>query len=181
MHATQKVNIRNGDRTNLQVHWHNIIKELLPSSSEPTMLVAHKFFNALPIRVLQVIHSSFHHLSNEVCANLHRKPVQPGARFGRHKTEENSPAKDNPQPPSYYRRVLKPRPSNLAHVLGRSSLKFQNLRKRSSLEVSLTFFKITRNFGELLTSGKSLSAVRFLISEGTTHSAIRSGRVRTKF
>ena len=52
MRATQKANIRNGDRTNVhwQVHWHDTIKELLPSSAEYTMLVATKFFNALPIR-----------------------------------------------------------------------------------------------------------------------------------
>ena len=55
MRATQQANIKNGDRTNVQVHWHNTIKELLPSSTEYTMLVAHEFFDALPIRVLQVI------------------------------------------------------------------------------------------------------------------------------
>ena len=55
MRATQKANIRNGDRTNVQVNQHYTIKELLTSSSEYTMLVAHKFLDALPIRVLQVI------------------------------------------------------------------------------------------------------------------------------
>ena len=49
MHASQKANIRNVNRTNLQVHC------ILPCSSEYTMLVAHEFFNAIPIRVLLVI------------------------------------------------------------------------------------------------------------------------------
>ena len=48
LRATQKANIRNGDRTNLQVHWK---KKILPSSSEYTMLVAYGWsFNALPNR-----------------------------------------------------------------------------------------------------------------------------------
>ena len=41
---------------------------------------------------------------------------------------------------SSFRRVLKPCPSKIAHILGRSSLKFQNLRDGSSLEVSFKRF-----------------------------------------
>ena len=55
MRVSRKVSIRNDDRTNVQVHWLDTIKELLPTSSEYTMLVSHEFFDALPIRVLQVI------------------------------------------------------------------------------------------------------------------------------
>jgi NADH dehydrogenase [ubiquinone] 1 alpha subcomplex assembly factor 7 len=68
MRAMQQANITNGDRTNVEVHWHNTIKEIPPSSTEYTMLVAHEFFDALSIRVLQVIQSfpSF----KRVCANL---------------------------------------------------------------------------------------------------------------
>ena len=55
MRATQQVNITKADRTNIQVHWHTSIGEILPSSTEYTMLVAHEFFDALPIHVLQVI------------------------------------------------------------------------------------------------------------------------------
>ena len=51
----QQANITNGDRTNVQVHWHTSIGKIPPSSTEYTMLVAHEFFDALPIHVLQVI------------------------------------------------------------------------------------------------------------------------------
>ena len=79
--------------------------------------------------------------------------------FGSHKTAEPKIIQMKPQRPSSFRRVLKPCPFNLAHILGRSSLNFQNLRDESSLEVSPASFKITRKIGELLTSGKSFSPI----------------------
>ena len=36
------------------IHWHNSINEITFSPSEYTMLVAHEFFDALPIHILQV-------------------------------------------------------------------------------------------------------------------------------
>ena len=79
--------------------------------------------------------------------------------FGSHKTAEPKIIQMKQQRPSSFRRVLKPRPYNLAHILGRSSFNFQNLRDESSLEVSPASFKITRKIGELLTSGKSFSPI----------------------
>ena len=79
--------------------------------------------------------------------------------FGSHKTAEPKIIQMKPQRPSSFRRVLKLCPFNLAHILGRSSLNFQNLRDESSLEVSPASFKITRKIGELLTSGKSFSPI----------------------
>ena len=79
MRVTQKANIRNGDRTNVQVHWLNTIKELLLSSPSTRFLFS---------RVLQCAsnthstgNTSFLYLSNEVCANLPGKPIEPGARL----------------------------------------------------------------------------------------------------
>ena len=42
------------ERFNIEIHWHNSINEVTFSSSEYTMLVAHEFFDALPINILQV-------------------------------------------------------------------------------------------------------------------------------
>ena len=72
LRATQKANIRNVDRTNLnlQVHWQ---KKSRPSSSEYTMLVAYKSSSMR----FQTGNSSSPHLSYEFCANLHRKLVEP--------------------------------------------------------------------------------------------------------
>ena len=42
------------ERSNIEVHWHNSIYEITFSPSEYTMLVAHEFFDALPIHILKV-------------------------------------------------------------------------------------------------------------------------------
>ena len=79
MRATQQSNFAHGDHTNVKVLWHNSINTLRPSFTEYTMIVAHEFFDVLPVNVLQVI-QAFPSL-NEVCTNLPRKQVQTGVRF----------------------------------------------------------------------------------------------------
>jgi hypothetical protein len=41
-------------RQNITVHWHNSIAEVKPSSEAFTFLVAHEFFDALPVYVIRV-------------------------------------------------------------------------------------------------------------------------------
>ena len=88
MRVTQKANIRNGDRTNVQVHWLNTIKELLLSSPNTRCL-----FSRVPqcaSNTHSTGNSSFPYLSNEVCANLPRKPIEPGEALVATNTEEDS-------------------------------------------------------------------------------------------
>ena len=51
MRALQQAKL---ERSNIEIHWHNSIDEVTFSPSEYTMLVAHEFFDALPIHILQV-------------------------------------------------------------------------------------------------------------------------------
>lgn len=51
MRALQQAKL---ERSNIELHWHNSINEITFSPSEYTMLVAHEFFDALPIHILQV-------------------------------------------------------------------------------------------------------------------------------
>ena len=51
MRALQQEKLK---RFNIEIHWHNSINEIISSPSEYTMLVAHEFFDALPINILQV-------------------------------------------------------------------------------------------------------------------------------
>jgi NADH dehydrogenase [ubiquinone] 1 alpha subcomplex assembly factor 7 len=51
MRALQQAKL---ERSNIEIHWHNSINEITFSPSEYTMLVAHEFFDALPIHILQV-------------------------------------------------------------------------------------------------------------------------------
>ena len=41
-------------RQNIRLHWHNSIVEIKPSSEAFTFLVAHEFFDALPVYVIRV-------------------------------------------------------------------------------------------------------------------------------
>ena len=119
----KKKNIRNGDRTNVQVHWHDTIKKFLPN------FIRTRIHDACCSRVLRRA-SNTHPTSNSSWWPQILKKVA-----------ERKIIQMKTQRPSSFRHVLKPRPSDLAHILGRSSFKFQNLRDRSSLEVS--FKRIT--------------------------------------
>ena len=50
------------ERFHIDIHWHNSINEITISPSEYTMLVAHEFFDALPIHILQVRQIPIHNL-----------------------------------------------------------------------------------------------------------------------
>jgi len=39
---------------NVRLHWHNSVFEIEPSAKEFTFLLAHEFFDALPVHVIQV-------------------------------------------------------------------------------------------------------------------------------
>ncbi len=39
---------------NARLHWHNSVFEIEPSSERFTFLLAHEFFDALPVHVIQV-------------------------------------------------------------------------------------------------------------------------------
>ena len=158
MRAAQQANITNGDRTNVQVHWHTSIAEIPPSSTEYTMLVAHEFFDALPIHILQVIQVFLIFKRNLYSFTQKNDTGAWHEVLVASNIEDNGQTKINSDkttgPSLSFRRVLAPRPSAVSHVLGHSSLRFQNLPVGSSLEVSPTSFKIARKIGELLMSGK---------------------------
>ena len=43
-----------GSLQNITLHWHNSIAEVKPSSEAFTFLVAHEFFDALPVYLIRV-------------------------------------------------------------------------------------------------------------------------------
>ena len=133
MRASRKANIRNGDRTNVQVHWHDTIKKFLPN------FIRTRIHDACCSRVLRRA-SNTHPTSNSSWWPQILKKVA-----------ERKIIQMKTQRPSSFRHVLKPCPSDLAHILGRSSFKFQNLRDRYHL------WKYPSR--ELLTSGKSFSPI----------------------
>ena len=62
---------------------------------------------------------------------------------------------DSTEEPAYprLRRVLSPSPTAASTLLGRSSLRFEQMPEGSRLEVSAASFRIARKVGELLSPG----------------------------
>ncbi|KIL64283.1 hypothetical protein M378DRAFT_126966 [Amanita muscaria Koide BX008] len=128
-------------KSGFQVSWHNTLEEFSPSPGVFTMLVAHEFFDALPIHVLQKKETGWH----EVMIGSH---------------DSVRPTSVSPTESSYprLRRVLSPEPSAASTLLGLSSPRFKNLPADSTIEVSPSSFKVAHRIGQLLASqGESTS------------------------
>ncbi|KAK0205044.1 S-adenosyl-L-methionine-dependent methyltransferase [Desarmillaria ectypa] len=113
--------------------WNESIDEIEPSSGDYTMLVAHEFFDALPVSMLERGKQGWHEIM----------------------VDSIRPKFDSTEEPAYprLRRVLSPSPTAASTLLGRSSLRFDQFPEGSRLEVSAASFRIARKVGELLSPG----------------------------
>jgi NADH dehydrogenase [ubiquinone] 1 alpha subcomplex assembly factor 7 len=186
MRATQKEHLTHRNRPNVSLHWHNSIKEIPRSATEYTMLVAHEFFDALPIHIIQV------HLSvKQRCynANVVIQKAETGqwhevlvATNVEQDTNVESGSKTPTAYTSSFRYVLAPQPTTISTLLSMSSPRFKDLPAGSSLEVSPTSFRIGRQVGELLSSAKGetlgLGGCGMIIDYGGNKAFDNSFRVR---
>lgn len=67
---------------NVRLHWHNSITELRPSWDKFTFIVAHEFFDALPVYVIQASPCSL--LKKMFLNMLNRKQRKAGTTFSLH-------------------------------------------------------------------------------------------------
>ncbi|KAF8633097.1 hypothetical protein AX15_001514 [Amanita polypyramis BW_CC] len=133
----------NVQKLGCEVSWHNTLEELQPSPHTFTMLIAHEFFDALPIHVLQKKEAGWHEVMIGSQENI--RPSEGGAQ----PMQSSCPC---------LKRVLSPIPTAASSLLGLSSPRFKNLPQGSTIEVSPSSFKIARKVGELLAShGESAS------------------------
>ncbi|PFH53138.1 hypothetical protein AMATHDRAFT_138506, partial [Amanita thiersii Skay4041] len=138
--------------------WHNTLEELSPSPGVFTMLVAHEFFDALPIHVLQKTQDGW----SEVMVASHDSVRTPSSPDGL-PSQTTSPTYPRLQ------RVLSPTPTAASMVLGLSSSRFNTLPTGSMIEVSPSSFKIAHKIGELLAcppDGDSLGGCALVIDYG---------------
>ncbi|KAF8697760.1 hypothetical protein AX14_001191 [Amanita brunnescens Koide BX004] len=129
------------------ISWHDTLEELQPSPHMFTMLVAHEFFDALPINVMQKKETGWH----EVMVGSHDS------------------VRDVQSTPALYprlRRVLSTTPSAVSSLLGLSSPRFKSLPLGSTVEVSPSSFKIAHKIGELLASPGSSGGCALVIDYG---------------
>ncbi|KAG7451355.1 DUF185-domain-containing protein [Guyanagaster necrorhizus] len=113
--------------------WNESIDEIEPSSGVYTMLVAHEFFDALPVSMLERGKQGWHEIMVD--------SVHP----------ELDSIKESAYP--RLRRVISPSPTAASTLLGRSSRRFDQLPEGSRLEVSAASFRVARKVGELLSPG----------------------------
>ncbi|KAJ3504155.1 hypothetical protein NLJ89_g8088 [Agrocybe chaxingu] len=177
MRALQDAKLTCDSRPNVLLHWHDSISEI-PTTSEYTMLVAHEFFDALPIHVIQKMETGWHEV---LISSDTQGPTQ---SIGVNDAPASQPASESAQtalPP--LRRGLARQPSAASTLLGHSSPRFQNLPVGSTLEVSPTAFRIARKVGELLEAGRQLEGDKLsaggcglIIDYGGAHASSNSFR-----
>ncbi|KAG8740878.1 hypothetical protein FRC10_003793 [Ceratobasidium sp. 414] len=119
------------------IHWHDHLEELTPSADLFTMLVAHEFFDAIPIHIIEKTAQGI----QEVLIDVNRTAQAIATTLTSSPTET--------QPPSF-RYILSGRISPLAHMLGQSSPRFVNLPIGSRVEVSPSSWGIGRTVGRLI-------------------------------
>jgi NADH dehydrogenase [ubiquinone] 1 alpha subcomplex assembly factor 7 len=153
----------------VRVEWHDSLTEIERREDVFTMLVAHEFFDALPVHVVQVCFSSSttltsnaHNVSqktetgwNEVMiASTESSSTSPQTSADP-KPEDASSSQPQAQIPNdtshpHLRRVLNPLPSPISTLLGNSSPRFRSLPEGATIEVSPTSFRIAHQIGRLL-------------------------------
>ncbi|KAK1231644.1 hypothetical protein PQX77_005242 [Marasmius sp. AFHP31] len=138
------------------IHWHDSLDSISPSSEAYTMLVAHEFFDALPFHVLKRTEEGWHEVL--IASNAPTPPPEsettttatsePEAQGTSSTSPTSSPTPSSPTP--RFNHVLTPAPTPISTVLGNSSPRFRSLPVDSFLEVSPLSFKIAYKIAELL-------------------------------
>ncbi|KAJ4477330.1 S-adenosyl-L-methionine-dependent methyltransferase [Lentinula aciculospora] len=143
------------------VQWHDSVDHINPSNDSYTMLVAHEFFDALPIHVFRKTEEGW----REVMVS------------SRTSTSENENIEQYPR----LQHVLSPEKTAISTIFGNSSSRFQSLPIGSDLEVSPTSFRLARKVGELLAqknmdTSPSLGGCGLIIDYGWDHAFGNSRR-----
>ncbi|KAF7976607.1 hypothetical protein HWV62_6108 [Athelia sp. TMB] len=142
-----------------RVEWHASLEDV-PAVEEGdvyTMLVAHEFFDALPINLLERTEQGWH----EVLIANNPPPSAPDADPAAPSTTATPPpTPENPDPAAPFRLVLTPAPTPQSTLLGLSSPRFLTLPPGARVEVSHAAFKAARRLADVLAGGgRSAAAV----------------------
>lgn len=113
------------------------------------MLVAHEFFDALPIHVLQKTEKGWH----EVLIATTEEPNSP-AEASESDTQTKISKPDTPR----LRRVLSREPTITSRLLGHSSTRFDDLPVGTTIEVSPNSFRTAHEVAKLLSVKPSSEA-----------------------
>ncbi|KAK7460399.1 hypothetical protein VKT23_009121 [Stygiomarasmius scandens] len=135
-----------------ELQWHDSINTISKSTTQYTMLVAHEFFDALPVHILMKSEQGWRELqvgSSEIVSEAYLESwykLQVACK------------NERPHLLSFFHAE----PTPVATVLGNSSPRFSTVSKGAHLEVSPAAFKIAYKVGELLSRKESEDDVQGL-------------------
>ncbi|EJU04917.1 DUF185-domain-containing protein [Dacryopinax primogenitus] len=141
---------------NVQLEWHHDLEEIDPDRNVYTMLVAHEFFDAMPIHMLEKSEDGI----REIMVDLIR-PDQP-------KEGEAADAELTPHPGAFSFRFAKSPPNTpLAVLLSQSSARYAALPNGSRMEVSPQVSAVAQAVGKLI--GEPNKGAALIVDYGDDH------------
>ncbi|KAF9243450.1 S-adenosyl-L-methionine-dependent methyltransferase [Melanogaster broomeanus] len=152
MRALQREKLHNAkEASGFELSWHDSIDDVPHREETYTMLVAHEFFDALPVHVLEKTAQGWHEvlisLSNDPSIK-YAMPSSPTSGSGVLIPPSTSPKLQAVS--SRWTRVLSPTPTASSALLGHTSPRFATLPVGSRIEVSGPSVKIARRIAELI-------------------------------
>ncbi|THH15964.1 hypothetical protein EW146_g4596 [Bondarzewia mesenterica] len=137
------------EKSHLKLVWHDSIDDIPAAEDTYTMLVAHEFFDALPVHLIEKTHQGWNEVLISSAPDLAAKNVL--------RPSSSSSALDLPSPAvlsspstSHFRPVLSETSSPISTLLGSSSSRFLSLPIGSRIEVSPVGYRIARKVGKLI-------------------------------
>ncbi|KAG1739172.1 S-adenosyl-L-methionine-dependent methyltransferase [Suillus paluster] len=147
MRASQEGKLRKASQEDgFEIMWHDAIEEIEHEEDVFTMLVAHEFFDALPVNVIERTQQGW----NEV---LIAPSSDPSIKYTMPSSESDSKPVSPPQfqpMSSRWTRVLSPSPTGSSTLLGLASPRFSSLPIGTRIEVSRASMNHARNIGKLI-------------------------------
>ncbi|KAF7985697.1 hypothetical protein HWV62_2268 [Athelia sp. TMB] len=136
-----------------RIEWHASLEDVpaVEAGDVYTLLVAHEFFDALPINLLERTEQGWQEV---LIANNPPPTSEPDADPAAPATTATPPpAPENPDPAARFRLVLTPAPTPQSTLLGLSSPRFRALPPGARVEVSHAAFKAARKLADVLGGG----------------------------
>lgn len=159
------------------IAWHDALDDIPRSPDTYTMVVAHEFFDALPVHLIEKTSHGWHEvliaLSQDQSVRYTMPTAQPTENV-LHGDSRKSASK--PQAvSSRWTPVLSPTPTATSTLLGNLSPRFANLPVGSRIEVSDTVVKAARSIAELIMQD-SVGGSALVVDYGAEHATGNSLR-----
>lgn len=157
MRALQEGKLRKASQEgNFEIMWHDAIEEIEHEEDMFTMLVAHEFFDVLPVNVIERTEQGW----NEV---LIAPSSDPSIKYTMPSKESDQNSDTLPhlhRTSSRWTRVLSPTPTASSTLLGLASPRFFSLPVGTRIEVSRASMNQARGIGKLInTKGEGCALV----------------------